>query len=865
MSETVIVNVDEESVLARWADWQARGRRRPLAALATEGERPLLFVSNEVLVDPKDTGLVDELAGRHGAEPLPLEPLPPPPPGLTLRDDVDIDAMPVPLRLRFAQAPQTNGAGELGDLLGRELAGGRASITSDAAAHVATLVARLAAEGRPIGLNVVGDGDQTMPLSSAAEAPAQAGGANPFTWAAYSGRTRIVEAWQLIESVRAVRSLGTVFVAILDGGFWLDAAGAPLIAAGQAASDFGLGVMQINLQDESQFAGGPNPFRCGGAACPWHGNAVASIATAAVGNGAGAAGSGGTVATPVFFKTDLSTAQVVRCLQMCTAWGIDVLNMSFSVRQSDLVFLAGVWDNAFQFAADHGVVLVAAAGNDGKELPEHNIRPATRTPGVITVGALDTSDSAWSGSNYGSSVNVWAPGTQIPAAPDANSPNGSLWTGTSMAAPIVAGVAAMMRAVDDDLSTTQIRDLLAQTGWVGSGHVTRGLDAFAAVRAALHGTLPPDVAEPNQSAATATALLPTGPGGSLIPPLNGFATKTAADVDWFTFTIDTFSQVTATLDWYHRLSTLSLELEEDDPDARNDMGRTSSPGRVTLAGLLPPGTYRLRVTGTTDTAYRLAVWTKASHLPQDLFEPNDSFEAATRVRFETPKSPFLDGFLPDWGPGTFEATLHGFESLVTGELVVDDDYYRFDTPDPGALLVTPTIAVGQTDAPLDLTLYDSQQNAIREWTGVRSAVVEPPRASRGYLRVSGGQETRYSIGISLRMNKGVPTVWQEVDLLPHWWGDPPPFRLRDVEKYFAVDIEGNPGAGHAISFENPAEPVEIQLVDLEGAVLRRAAPENGRLTVSTRGLEPGTYALRVARASQDAAAGPLSLQLAPPL
>jgi hypothetical protein len=78
-------------------------------------------------------------------------------------------------------------------------------------------------------------------------------------------------------------------------------------------------------------------------------------------------------------------------------------------RSIDDVIGSGVYllpanaDEAFQFAVDHGVVPVVGAGNDGREMPDHDRRPATRTPGTITVGALEADSSARGSSNYGSS------------------------------------------------------------------------------------------------------------------------------------------------------------------------------------------------------------------------------------------------------------------------------------------------------------------------------------------------------------------------------------------------------------------------------------------------------------------------------
>ena len=83
--KAVRVQVDDESVLARWVDWQARGRSAPLAAFGTEGRHAQLFVADEVLVDDEDADLVDELVRRYRARVVPPAPVPEPPRGLALR------------------------------------------------------------------------------------------------------------------------------------------------------------------------------------------------------------------------------------------------------------------------------------------------------------------------------------------------------------------------------------------------------------------------------------------------------------------------------------------------------------------------------------------------------------------------------------------------------------------------------------------------------------------------------------------------------------------------------------------------------------------------------------------------------------
>ena len=169
-----------------------------------------------------------------------------------------------------------------------------------------------------------------------------------------------------------------------------------------------------------------------------HGTHEATIAAGAADNGSGIAGVAyvGVSVMPVRVLGDGGTGQdsdIIDGLVYAVDHGADVVLMAFSNPGQSAALQAAV-----DYAWSMGVVVIAAAGNDGGAAPTY---PAGLSK-VVGVGATDQSDAVASFSNQSDAVFLAAPGVDIDAS-DASGVSAS--SGTSASAAIVAGAAALLR------------------------------------------------------------------------------------------------------------------------------------------------------------------------------------------------------------------------------------------------------------------------------------------------------------------------------------------------------------------------------------------------------------------------------------
>jgi len=140
----------------------------------------------------------------------------------------------------------------------------------------------------------------------------------------------------------------------------------------------------------------------------------------------------------------LDLGAIVAALDYAVAQGARVINMSFG---AGIPFQ--VLTEAIARAAEKGVLLVAAAGNNGSDLPSY---PAAY-PVVVSVAATDAWGKKASWSNYGSTVDFSAPGENVTTT--AFGGGTTTVSGTSFAAPFVAGVLARILAALPNLTPGQ--------------------------------------------------------------------------------------------------------------------------------------------------------------------------------------------------------------------------------------------------------------------------------------------------------------------------------------------------------------------------------------------------------------------------
>jgi serine protease len=243
-----------------------------------------------------------------------------------------------------------------------------------------------------------------------------------------------------------------------------------------------------------------------------HGTHVSGTIAAVTGNGVGVAGIAPDTKILPVRVLGANGSGVMSDTASGIIWaadhGANVINMSLGSSGQ-----LGAVTNAIAYARSKGVTVVAAAGNE-REKGSPTSYPAA-DPGVIAVAATDSADAVATFSNRGSYVDVAAPGVNIASTVPVANGSYAYYSGTSMAAPHVAAVAALLKAYNPALTPDGIEQALESSavdlGTAGKD-VDFGygrIDVVAALTAAAPKTTAPTTPATTKPTTAPTTVAPS--------------------------------------------------------------------------------------------------------------------------------------------------------------------------------------------------------------------------------------------------------------------------------------------------------------------------------------------------------------------
>ncbi len=215
-------------------------------------------------------------------------------------------------------------------------------------------------------------------------------------------------------------------------------------------------------------------------------------------------------------------ASAIEAIDYATAHGAHVINLSWGTSAESAAL-----KDTLSWAIRRNVVVVCSAGNNGRDLAAGAYYPASfNVPGLISVAASDNFDQLASWSNWGAKdISIAAPGTNILTT----QMGGGYWnvTGTSAAAPVVSGIAGLLKTFRPAANPQAIAKALSDgarktatlSDKVASGGVVSAAEAFAKLRSPINRPLAlPPVGRGSGGFGPGASFSTTPPGATHVPP-----------------------------------------------------------------------------------------------------------------------------------------------------------------------------------------------------------------------------------------------------------------------------------------------------------------------------------------------------------
>ncbi len=606
---------------------------RPVAAVRNPDGRQDDFIVNEVILyDPDDT-LIQSLQESYGAEILDNGDLPDAPEDLST-DQYDAETTRSDYRLVSVNLEMAD-TSEFESWMTQLEFEGEFVFSSDEAVWLSAIIAKeRVVNGLNITPNMVASATTPDCVISETEEHSWHGSTTHFRnafddvvfpWVTDT-QIGLIRAWQYFDLLDLNLTNRDMGVAVIDGGFHTN-------------NDFKIHA-QLDMVDDDNYVLDQN----GGSG--WHGTSVLSAMAARIDNQFGSVGTGGLVfepdgtgqdgpARPLLFRAaekgknyKVSFWDMSSAVEKADKWGGEVINISMGGECGWFCRNFGIFSgmdsltDSCRDARDRGLIVVCSAGNQEDDLDDSTYLPC-EIDATLCVGALDlasknavsSSNNTW-GSNYGSKVDIWAPGENISVTPNPDTLGNGLDSadGTSLASPYIAGLAVMMKAINSSITLADVKSVLQSTANTSSdSRVKYGyVNAFEAIKKVASNAgkkVQGDSYEPNDSQATAAKI-----------STNTFtATIAMGEGDYY------YLETTDYLDLSVTVTYQDTETSGNNVMAEFNSTALSEPTTGTLTTtvkMLPPGKQILHVYGGTNAmnCYTVTISSTASFIIPDKYD-----------------------------------------------------------------------------------------------------------------------------------------------------------------------------------------------------------------------------------------------------